>query len=126
MLPGLLLYGAGLRLRVKDIDFARRQIMVRDPKGKRDRATMLPVAAVEALHEQLEQSRALHDEDLSAGFGWVWLPDAIGRKFPNAHREWIWQWYFRRALVGSMRGAGRSGGITCMRAPFSGRCAVRR
>jgi len=97
---GLLLYGAGLRLleclrlRVKDIDFARRQIMVRDPKGRRDRATMLPAAAVDPLRDQMELARSLHGEDLAAGYGRVWLPDALMKKFPNADREWVWQWVF--------------------------------
>ena len=97
---GLLLYGSGLRLleclrlRVKDLDFSRRQIMARDPKGRRDRATMLPAAAVEPLHDQLEKAGDLRQRDLAGGFGRVWLPDAIARKFPNADREWIWQWVF--------------------------------
>ena len=97
---GLLLYGAGLRLleclrlRVKDIDFARRQIMVRDPKGRRDRATMLPAAAVELVREQLDLAQSVHGEDLAAGYGRVWLPDALMKKFPNADREWVWQWVF--------------------------------
>jgi len=95
-----LLYGAGLRLleclrlRVKDVDFSRRQIMVRDPKGKRDRATMLPATALEPLRQQLDEAGGLHEEDLAAGFGRVWLPDAIARKYPHADREWIWQWVF--------------------------------
>ena len=97
---GLLLYGSGLRLleclrlRVKDLDFSRRQIMARDPKGRRDRATMLPAAAVEPLRDQLEKAGDLRQRDLAGGFGRVWLPDAIARKFPNADREWIWQWVF--------------------------------
>ena len=96
----LLLYGSGLRLleclrlRVKDIDFARLQIAVRDPKGGRDRMTMLPRAALELLREQLGAARVVHEGDLREGFGSVWLPDAIGRKFPNAARSWQWQWVF--------------------------------
>ena len=96
----LLLYGSGLRLlecltlRVKDIDFHRRQITIRDPKGRRDRATMLPTSIDDALREQLESARAIHNQDLQKGWGVVPLPTAIARKFPNAGREWLWQWVF--------------------------------
>jgi integron integrase len=95
-----MLYGSGLRLleclqlRVKDIDFDRRQVTIRDPKGRRDRATMLPNAVDEALHEQLESARAIHNQDLAKGWGAVMLPTALARKFPNASREWTWQWVF--------------------------------
>ena len=94
------LYGSGLRLleglrlRVKDVDFARWQITVRDPKGRHDRATMLPRRLADPLKEQLAAARAIHEEDRKAGFGEVWLPDALARKLPNAPREWIWQWVF--------------------------------
>ncbi|HEV8657028.1 MAG TPA: integron integrase, partial [Thermoanaerobaculia bacterium] len=96
----MLLYGSGLRLlealrlRVKDIDFGRRQIFVRDPKGNRDRATMLPLVIVDALHGNLERVRRLHDEDVRDGTAGVWLPDALTRKFPMAAHEWGWQWVF--------------------------------
>ena len=99
-LVALLLYGSGLRLleclrlRVKDVDFGRMQITVRDPKGGRDRATMLPNVAAASLRGQLENARMLHEKDLRAGFGAVWLPDAIERKLPAAAREWTWQWVF--------------------------------
>jgi integron integrase len=99
-LVGQLLYGSGLRLlecltlRVKDIDFGRNQIVVRDPKGRHDRVTMLPKSAIEALRAQLTTARAVHDKDLKAGFGAVWLPDALARKFPVAPVEWRWQWVF--------------------------------
>lgn len=95
-----LLYGSGfrlleaLRLRVKDVDFARRQIVARDPKGRHDRATMLPRALADPLREQLAAARALHEDDLRLGFGQVWLPDALARKLPNAAGDWIWQWVF--------------------------------
>ena len=95
-----LLYGSGLRLmeamtlRVKDLDFARKQLMVRDTKGKRDRATMLPESAIASLRKHLEDVRELHDKDLQQGFGAVALPDAIARKIPNAPKEWTWQWVF--------------------------------
>ncbi|HSP13748.1 MAG TPA: integron integrase [Thermoanaerobaculia bacterium] len=99
-LVGQLLYGSGLRLlealmlRVKDLDFERGQLTVRDPKWRRDRVTMLPGIVCAALQEQLAEARLLHQEDQSAGFGSVWLPDAIGRKFPSAAGEWRWQWVF--------------------------------
>jgi integron integrase len=95
-----LLYGGGLRLleamqlRVKDLDFARRQIFVRDPKGRRDRLTILPQAVAAAMVDHLDRVRELHVEDRRAGFGSVWLPNAIARKFPNADIEWRWQWVF--------------------------------
>jgi integron integrase len=95
-----LLYGAGLRLmeclrlRVKDVDFAYRHILVRDGKGQKDRVTMLPQALVEPLKRQLEKVKVLHEEDLAEGFGEVYLPFALERKFANASREWGWQYVF--------------------------------
>lgn len=92
-----LLYGSGLRLvecvrlRVKDVDFARNEIIVREGKGGKDRRTMLPSDLVEPLRAQVETVRALHRADLEAGFGEVWLPDALARKYPNAPREFGWQ-----------------------------------
>src|SRR5688500_19177060 len=80
-----LLYGAGLRLlealmlRVKDVDFERGQLTVRDPKLKHDRVTMLPAATVTEIHEQLTRAGILHQEDLACGFGRVWLPEALDR-----------------------------------------------
>jgi len=99
-LLALLLYGAGLRLleaaqlRVKDVDFERNQITVRSGKGAKDRVTMLPAAAARDLAKHLEGVRDLHAADLRAGAGWVELPWALGRKYPHAGREWIWQWVF--------------------------------
>lgn len=95
-----LLYGSGLRLieclrlRVKDIDFAQHQIVVRDGKGKKDRVTMLPDSLVEPLREQLKRAKMIHQQDLAAGYGAVYLPNALERKYPNANREWIWQYVF--------------------------------
>jgi len=100
-----LLYGAGLRileclrLRVKDVDFARREILVRDGKGAKDRVTMLPESLVEPLQRHLERVRELHGEDLTAGFGSVYLPYALDRKYPNAGRQWMWQYVFPSARL---------------------------
>ncbi|HVS27665.1 MAG TPA: integron integrase [Burkholderiales bacterium] len=95
-----LLYGCGLRLseclrlRVKDIDFGYGQLIVRDGKGAKDRVTMLPQNLVEPLKRHLEKVKALHGRDLAAGYGEVALPYALGRKYPNAGREWGWQYVF--------------------------------
>ncbi len=95
-----LLYGSGLRLleccrlRVKDIDFDRHQIVVRRGKGEKDRVTMLPSALRVGLAKHLERVRQQHTHDLASGAGWVELPDALARKLPNAGREWPWQWVF--------------------------------
>lgn len=95
-----LLYGAGLRLmecvrlRVKDVDFVYRQIIVRDGKGHKDRVTMLPQAARTPLKIHLEKVKALHRQDLKEGFGEVYLPYALARKYPNAGRTWMWQYIF--------------------------------
>jgi len=99
-LMGQLLYGSGLRLmecmrlRVKDIDFEQRQVTVRDGKGMRDRLTMLPDALGPALHDQIFLVRHLHADDLRRGFGAVYLPFALERKYPNAERELGWQYLF--------------------------------
>ena len=96
----MLLYGAGLRLlecarlRVKDIDFERNQIMVRAGKGNRDRATVLPQAVKVPLREHLRRVKKQHEADLARDSGWVELPFALARKHPNAGREWVWQWVF--------------------------------
>ncbi len=94
------LYGTGmrlmecLRLRVKDVDFARNEIMVRNGKGGKDRRTVLPRALIEPLQREIERAQALHRDDLEDGFGAVWLPDALARKYPNAPRELGWQYVF--------------------------------
>jgi len=95
-----LLYGTGMRLmecarlRVKDVDFAMNQITVRDGKGGKDRVTMLPHALAQSLRLHLAQVKAQHVADLNAGFGSVWLPDALAVKFPNAAKAWGWQYVF--------------------------------
>ncbi|WP_428311759.1 integron integrase [Hydrocarboniphaga sp.] len=84
----------GLRLRVKDVDFERRQIIVRQGKGGKDRSTVLPDATAEPLRRQIEQRRALFEQDRLAGHASVWLPDALAVKYPNAPGEWGWQYVF--------------------------------
>jgi len=99
-LMAILLYGAGLRLleccrlRVKDVDFATNQLMIRDGKGRKDRVTMLPAAVKAALAAHIERVRQQHQADLCQGAGWVELPGALVRKYPTAGREWGWQWFF--------------------------------
>jgi len=95
-----LLYGSGLRLmeclrlRVKDLDFDYRTVTVRDGKGEQDRVTVLPDSLIAPLQEHLLRVKRLHDQDLARGQGAVYLPDALERKYPNAHREWGWQYLF--------------------------------
>ena len=100
-----LLYGSGLRLmecvrlRVKDVDFAYARITVRDGKGGKDRVTMLPIHVAQRLERHLQKVKAQHEEDLEAGFGDVYLPNALERKFPNASREWAWQYVFPSSRI---------------------------
>lgn len=95
-----LLYGSGLRLmecvrlRVKDLDFAQRQVTVHDGKGAKDRRTMLPERLVAPLQAQLLRTQLLHQQDCRNGGGAVYLPDAFARKSPNAAQQWIWQYVF--------------------------------
>lgn len=95
-----LLYGAGLRLleclrlRIQDVDFGQNLIFVRGGKGGKDRTTLLPQHLREALQGQIEQAKALHYHDLEEGFGEVYLPAALARKYPRAARETGWQWVF--------------------------------
>jgi integron integrase len=142
-LMALLLYGGGLRLleccrlRVKDVDFATNQIVVRDGKGGKDRVTMLPAAVKAALIAHLERAGEQHQADLRHGAGWVELPNALTRKYPNAGRDWGWQWVFpatrmyvdrltaqrrrhhlhesvlQRAVKNAVRGAGIAKQATC-------------
>lgn len=88
-----------LRLRVKDVDFARGEILVRDGKGAKDRLTMLPSSLASALREHLLRVRELHRRDLESGRGEVYLPYALERKYPNAGREWMWQYVFPSASL---------------------------
>lgn len=96
----LLMYGAGLRhkecrrLRVKDICFDQHTILVRDGKGAKDRVSVLPMAAIPALRQQIEFVKVQHERDLEQGFGEVYLPFALARKYPNAAKELCWQWIF--------------------------------
>ena len=99
-LIGCLMYGTGLRilealrLRVKDVEFERREILVRDGKGAKDRVTVLPRGLIRPLRDHLDAVAAIHRHDLNDGFGMVWLPFAVARKYPAAHREWAWQYVF--------------------------------
>jgi integron integrase len=100
-----LLYGTGmrlmeaLRLRVKDVDFAANQITVRDGKGAKDRVTMLPASVKPALQEHLKSVKRLHERDLREGYGAVYLPYALARKYPGAAREWGWQYVFPATVL---------------------------
>jgi integron integrase len=140
-----LLCGAGLRvleccrLRVQDVDFASNQIVVRGGKGDKDRVTMLPAMVKDALARHLSGVCAQHQRDLAAGAGWVELPYALLRKYPNAGRDWVWQWVFpatriyldratgqrRRhhlhetVLQRAMRGAVRRSGLTKRASPHT-------
>jgi integron integrase len=95
-----LLYGTGmrlmegLRLRVKDVEFSRREIIVREGKGNKDRVTVLPENVILPLKAHLEKVKALHERDLAAGFGEVFLPDALAVKYPSAPKAWGWQFVF--------------------------------
>lgn len=95
-----LLYGTGmrlnegLRLRVKDVDFGQRQIIVRDTKGNQDRVTVLPQRIIERLQAHLVLIKHQHQQDLNQGYGQVYLPYALERKYPNVDRDWIWQYVF--------------------------------
>jgi integron integrase len=95
-----LLYGSGLRLmecvrlRVQDLDFGSHQLTVRDGKGGKDRVTMLPGSLVESLNRHLARVKILYEQDLEEGFGRVYLPFALARKYPRAEREWKWQYVF--------------------------------
>ena len=99
-LMGKLLYGTGMRLmecvrlRVKDVDFGRNEILIRDGKGGKDRVTMLPSAVAAPLAEHLQRRRVIFEDDLAAGKAEAWLPDALAKKYPDAATEWAWQYVF--------------------------------
>lgn len=99
-LMAALLYGSGLRLmecirlRVQDIDFSYHQILIRNGKGAKDRVVTLPHKLEPLLRAHLDQVRQLHEQDLTQGFGEVFMPDALGRKFPQGARDWVWQYVF--------------------------------
>ena len=100
-----LLYGAGLRLqeclelRIKDLDFERREMTVRRDKGQKDRRVMLPELVHDRLRQHLEEVRTRHHTDLAQGFGRVIMPSALERRFPNAATEWRWQFVFPAARI---------------------------
>ena len=100
-----ILYGGGLRLmecvqlRVKDIDFEYRQIVIRDPKGGNDRFTILPASLIDPLKEHLARVKRIHNEDLAKGYGAVHMPYAFAQKYPNAEYEWAWQYVFPSAKL---------------------------
>jgi len=104
LLVAQLLYGSGLRLmeglrlRVKDVDFEQQQIMIRDGKGYQDRVTLLPTSVVDALKAHLREVKYLHEKDLQEGYGQVYLPYALERKYPKAGRDWIWQYVFPASI----------------------------
>ena len=108
-----LLYGGGLRLlealrlRIKDVDFQRHQISVREPKGGRDRAVPLPRVAEGPLRRHVVAIRRLHEADLAQGLVVVPLPGRLAAKYPNACREWVWQWLFPATRPGRDRATGR-------------------
>ncbi len=110
-----LLYGGGvrlleaLRLRVKDLDFERGEITVREGKGDKDRVTMLPEVVTRPLHDHLKRVQEIHQQDLSDGYGRVELPHALGRKFPHADREWCWQFVFPQERRWVNRQMGKQG-----------------
>jgi integron integrase len=100
-----LLYGTGmrlmecLRLRIKDIDFERMEIIVRHGKGGKDRVTVLPGRLINTLHMHFEKVKVLHEQDLSNGFGCVYMPDGLARKYPAACKEWGWQYVFPSSKI---------------------------
>jgi integron integrase len=110
-----LMYGSGLRLmeslrlRVKDVDFELNQITVRDGKGGKDRLTMFPASIKKPLAEHLNTVKRIHDADIAKGFGRVIMPDALARKYPNASKEWRWQWVFPQGTLWHNKDTGEHG-----------------
>lgn len=130
-LVATLLYGTGmrlmegLRLRVKDVEFERREIIVRDGKGGKDRVTVLPENLVLPLQEHLRRRRAEHQSDAAEGFGAVWLPDALATKYPAASTAWGWQWSSPQRPARSTHARERSSDTTFTNSPCSARCTER-
>ncbi len=108
-----LLYGSGLRLaealrlRVKDLDFETAQIIVRDGKGAKDRITLFPESLFQPLGKHLTKVKFIHTEDLRRGFGEVWMPFALSRKYPNAGKDWKWQYIFPSTKISPTREDGK-------------------
>ena len=115
LLSSLLMYGAGLRLqetlrlRVKDIDFGRGELLVRSGKGNKDRVTMLPNRAVPLLNSHIEQSQRLHEKALAEGISFVHLPNALAKKYPNAGKELAWQYLFASDTLSKDPRSGKMG-----------------
>jgi len=110
-----LMYGAGLRLmeclrlRIQDLDFSKNQIIVRSGKGDKDRITMFPESVKKPLIEHLSKVKKIHESDIANGFGRVLLPDALVRKYPNASKEWRWQWVFPQETLWQNKKTGERG-----------------
>ena len=115
LLSALLMYGAGLRLqetlrlRIKDIDFGRKEITVRQGKGNKDRVTMLPERAVPMLHAHIEESQRLHEKALAQNISFVHLPNALAKKYPNAGKELAWQYLFASDMLSKDPRSGNMG-----------------
>ena len=114
-----LMYGAGLRLmeclrlRVQDIDLSRNEILVRDGKGAKDRVTMLPESLKAPLQEHLKKVKVIHEHDLAEGWGRVLMPNALDRKYPNAPKDWRWQWVFPQENRWKNGKTGEEGATSC-------------
>ncbi|HDQ03767.1 MAG TPA: integron integrase [Deltaproteobacteria bacterium] len=110
-----LMYGAGLRLmeclrlRIQDLDFSKNQILVRSGKGDKDRITMFPESVKKPLIEHLKKVKKIHESDIANGFGRVLLPEALARKYPNASKEWSWQWVFPQNTLWHNKKTGEHG-----------------
>ena len=98
-----------LRLRVQDVDFELNQITVRDGKGNKDRITMFPASVKGPLAEHLNRIKKTHEADTDKGFGRVLMPDALARKYPNASKEWRWQWIFPQGTLWHNKKTGERG-----------------